>query len=271
MQHFRQLTQLIDKGSFDDALVRRLAYAMAFMAGAINAGGFLAVHRYTSHVTGAVSSLADHLALGEMRLAASMLTMVLAFIAGAANATFWLHWSRRRRLRAAWGAPIAGEALLLLLFGLMGAHLARHPGFLTPPTVLLLCFIMGMHNTLVTKLSAGLLRSTHMTGIATDIGIELAKLCYVNRRQHHRIQPVRANRQKLAVYLLILALFFAGGVAGALGFGYAGYGFTVPLALLLLSLGLRPMWYDLRLRHRMLRRQGPGRARKSREKPGDSL
>ena len=53
---------------------------------------------------------------------------------------------------------------------------------------MLLCFIMGMHNTIVTKLSGGLLRSTHMTGIATDIGIELAKLSYYGRESMPKVR-----------------------------------------------------------------------------------
>lgn len=45
---------------------RELGFVLAFVAGAINAGGFLAVKQYTSHVTGMVSSLADNLALGQL-------------------------------------------------------------------------------------------------------------------------------------------------------------------------------------------------------------
>ena len=45
---------------------RRLGLLLAFNAGAINAGGFLAVSQYTSHMTGLVSEMADHLALLNM-------------------------------------------------------------------------------------------------------------------------------------------------------------------------------------------------------------
>ena len=46
-----------------DARFRRLGYIMALLAGAINAGGFFAFARYTSHVTGSMSLLADVLYL----------------------------------------------------------------------------------------------------------------------------------------------------------------------------------------------------------------
>jgi len=42
---------------------QQLARYLTFVAGAINAGGFLAVRQYSSHVTGIVSAMADNLAL----------------------------------------------------------------------------------------------------------------------------------------------------------------------------------------------------------------
>ena len=48
---------------------RQLGLILAFTAGAINAGGFLAVQQYTSHMTGIVSAMADHVALGAYDLA----------------------------------------------------------------------------------------------------------------------------------------------------------------------------------------------------------
>lgn len=250
------ITRLLDRGTFNDRVIHQLGWSMAFSAGALNAGGFLAVHRYTSHVSGVVSSMADHFALGELRLALSALLMLLSFVAGAMHSTWLIIWARRQRLRGGYGVSIMEEAFLLLLFGLLGAGLSLHKGLFTPPTVLLLCFIMGMHNTIVTKLSRGLLRTTHMTGIATDIGIELSKLLYLDRAGPGRGQRVQANHAKLKLYLLILVAFFAGGVVGALGFKHLGYGFSLPLASGLFLLGLRPVWYDVRLRLRLWQQQG---------------
>ncbi|KMN82525.1 membrane protein [Chromobacterium sp. LK11] len=249
------ITRLLDRGRFNDRTLRHLGWSMAFIAGALNAGGFLAVHRYTSHMSGIVSGMADEFALGEVTLGLSLLVMLLCFIAGAMHSSWLILWARRQRLRGGYGVSMMEEAGLLLLFGLLGAALSLHKGFFTPLTVMLLCFIMGMHNTIVTKLSGGLLRSTHMTGIATDIGIELAKLSYYGRESMPKVKDVRANRVKLRTYLLILLSFFGGGVVGALGFKHMGYSFTLPLALLLFLLGLRPVWYDVRLRFRLWRIQ----------------
>ena len=60
--------------------------------------------------------------------------------------------------------------------------------------------------------------------------------------------PVRANRQRLRVHLVLVLGFFLGGLMGALGFKYWGYITTVPLAALLWVLCLRPLLDDLRWR-----------------------
>lgn len=259
-QHFTRLLdqRVLTRSLYREPLTWLLGGAMAFIAGALNAGGFLAVQRYTSHVSGVVSSMADNLVLGDVGATLAALASLLSFIAGAAHAAWLINWARRQRLRSGYGVSLIEESLLLLLFGVAGAALAIAPEFFAPPIVLLLCFIMGMHNTIITKLSGGLLRSTHMTGIATDIGIELAKASYINRDTGNKVPEVRANRERLQIYLWILGSFFVGGVVGALGFKHLGYSFSVPLALFLLLLGVRPLWYDLKLRWRWWRQQQSG-------------
>ena len=223
---------------------RQLGWVLAFVAGAINAGGFLAVRQYTSHVTGMVSALADNLALGQLGLVVDGVVAVLSFLSGAVCCAVLVNLARRRRMASEYALPLLLEAALILCFGLMGARLAQMEGLLIPFTVVLLCFIMGLQNAIVTKLSSAVIRTTHMTGIVTDLGIELGKLIYWNRNPEHPLK-VRANRQRMAVLAGLLAAFTIGGIAGAYGFKQVGYGFTVPLALLLAVLALVPTVDDL--------------------------
>ena len=228
---------------------RELGFVLAFVAGAINAGGFLAVKQYTSHVTGMVSSLADNLALGQLGLVVDAGVGVLSFLLGAMCCAIMVNFARRRELSSEYALPLLLEAVLILCFGLLGAQLSTFEGLLVPFTVVLLCFIMGLQNAIATKLSSAVIRTTHMTGIVTDLGIELGKLIYWNRSRH--VEPalhVRADRERMAVLAGLLACFLAGGVSGAFGFKQLGYGFTVPLALLLALLAVVPAWDDLRAR-----------------------
>jgi uncharacterized membrane protein YoaK (UPF0700 family) len=223
---------------------RHIGVALAFVAGAINAGGFLAVHQYTSHLTGAISSAADNLALGAWDLALDGLGAVLSFLLGAACTALAVNYGRRRGLASEYALPLLLEAILLLAFGVLGGRLAAVDALFVPATVMLLCFMMGLQNALITKLSQAEIRTTHMTGIVTDIGIELGRMAYWNRDP---AQPkVAANRARLRLLVSLLLGFFAGAVIGALGFQHLGYLATLPLAGLLCALAIVPAVDDLR-------------------------
>jgi len=228
---------------------RRLARYLAFVAGAANAGGFLAVQQYTSHMSGIVSAMADNLALGQLGLMGAGLGALLSFLAGAACSAVLVNWGRRRRHHSEYALPLMLEAALLIVFGLLGSHLVRHQWLFVPATVMLLCFIMGLQNAIMTKLSRAEIRTTHVTGLVTDIGIELGKMMYWNAAPDGAGAPVvRADRDKLALLSSLVALFFLGGVVGALGFQHAGYISTLPLAAILVTLSAVPVIDDIRAR-----------------------
>ena len=109
--------------------------------------------------------------------------------------------------------------------------------------------MMGLQNAVITKISHAEIRTTHITGLVTDLGIELGKLLYVNRsKTTTQGQPnVRANRQRLRLQALLITCFFCGGLVGALGFKGWGYITTLPLALLLWTLALRPIIDDVKV------------------------
>ncbi|AJY31656.1 hypothetical protein BTM_5638 [Burkholderia thailandensis 34] len=226
---------------------RHLGFSLAFVAGAANAGGFLAVRQYTSHMSGIVSAIADQAALGDIALVFAGIASLTSFLLGAATSAVLVNWGRRKGLHSRYAFPLLLEAFLLLCFGLLGSHLALWRAFFVPVTVVLLCFIMGLQNAIITKLSNAEIRTTHMTGIVTDLGIELGKLFYWNSTHTGPGEPdVYANRRKLRVLGTMLAMFFAGGLAGALGFKHVGYSATIPLAGLLVVLAGVPMLDDLR-------------------------
>jgi uncharacterized membrane protein YoaK (UPF0700 family) len=229
-----------------DATNRRLGRSLAFVAGAANAGGFLAVGQYTSHMSGIVSSLADNAVLGEAGLFVSGLGSLLSFVIGAAVSAILINWGRRRRLRSIYATPLAIEAVLLLCFGLLGANLEHHRMLFLHVTVSMLCFVMGLQNAMITKISRAEIRTTHVTGLVTDVGIELGKMFYWNARPVAGECAVQADRQKLVLLGSLLLSFIAGGLAGALGFKHLGFISTVPLAVVLITLAAVPLVDDMR-------------------------
>ena len=249
MRHLRPFHHLT--GQHRTAATNRLLGGLlAFNAGAINAGGFLLVSMYTSHMTGFASMLADNLILGNMKLVLGALGALLAFTAGAALTAMLVNWSRHNWSRSEVALPLLVEALLLLIFGLMGATLSRQTPFAVPLTLLVLAFTMGLQNALVSKISASQIRTTHMTGVITDLGIELGKLFYWNRTGRPLESRVRANHIKLRLYATLLGMFISGGLVGALGFKYVGFIWVVPLALGLLAISLPPLYADWRRQQR---------------------
>ena len=231
---------------------RQFGGILAFVAGAINAGGFLAVQRYTSHMTGIVSAIADDLIVGSVALALAGLVSLSAFIAGAITTTLLISWARRQGLRSKYALALMLEAALLLVFGLVGANLKSFASLLVPTAVLLLCFIMGLQNALVTKISNAEVRTTHMTGVVTDLGIELGRLIYWNQsKKGNDIQFVAANTDKLFILATLLGLFFSGGIVGAIAFKAMGFSATLPIACVLIAMALPAILLDLRAAARL--------------------
>jgi len=231
----------------------QLGCVLALVAGAVNAGGFLAIGGYTSHMTGIVSGMADDLALGNVTVALAAFGAWLAFVSGAAVTAIMVNWGRRRQLHSQFALSLLLEALLLLVFGLTGNYLAAMPNVLGPVTILLLCFVMGLQNAIITKISGAAIRTTHVTGLSTDIGIEMGKMLYYNRRQLPG-DMVRVNRAKLITHGALIACFFGGGVSGALAFKHIGFpAATIILAGVLATLAGMPVWHDLRILWRQYR------------------
>jgi len=223
---------------------RHLGVALAFVAGAANAGGFLAVKQYTSHMTGILSSAADSLALGAIDTAVDCAGALLAFLAGAASCAVMVNFARRRQLHSEYALPLLVEAVLLLAFGVMGTRLQAIDVIVLPATVMLLCFMMGLQNAVITKLSNAEIRTTHMTGIVTDLGIEAGKALYWNRDEQ-AVPRVAADWKRVRILASLVLSFFIGAVAGAFGFKAVGFGAVLPLACVLLAMAAVPIYDDL--------------------------
>jgi uncharacterized membrane protein YoaK (UPF0700 family) len=224
---------------------RQLGGILAFVAGAVNAGGFLAIGRYTSHLTGVLSAIADDLVLGQAMLVIGGFAMLGSFLLGAMTTAVLANFARRHELHGEYALPLTLEAGLLLVFGFMGADPGSRQEMSVTAAVLLLCFVMGLQNAVITKVSKAEIRTTHMTGIVTDLGIELGRLVYPNLDAHRNTRHfVQADRDKLGIHAAVLGLFVAGGIAGALAFRHLGFVATVPVAALLMLMAAPPLLRD---------------------------
>jgi uncharacterized membrane protein YoaK (UPF0700 family) len=219
-----------------------LANLLALHAGVLNSVGFVATSTYTSHMTGLTAAVADHLVRGDVRLVGLGLLAIATFVAGAATCALVFNWNRRRGLRSKYAGVLVLECTMVLLFGMLADRVTwEHRIWLFIPV---LCFTMGLQNAVVTKASDAQIRTTHVTGMVTDIGIEVGKLMFRSRRAD--LSPVVANTTRLRHHLAIVGLFFAGGVLGAFGYLTIGFYALIPAAIWLLVLALPPLIADLR-------------------------
>lgn len=214
---------------------------LTFVAGALNAGGFVAIGQYTSHITGIVSAFANQLVMHHFVLAGIAAVSWIAFVSGATCTALMVNYLRRRRgVHNVYAIPLLVEAMLVLLFGTFGGALKHHELADVSLAVITLCFTMGLQNALITKISRAEVRTTHLTGLTTDMGIEIGKMLYWNRYQPEEEGPVRADLQKLRIHAILIGSFLMGGIAGALCFNSAGFIFTVPLACALATIAIAP-------------------------------
>lgn len=215
-----------------------LATVLAGIAGAANAGGFFALGQYTSHMTGYLSQLADNIVILDVWIVAISVMALSAFIAGAGFSTILINWAREHESTAQYAWPLAIQGTFLLCFSFGGIFTSELGRLFS---LACLCFIMGMQNATITKISSARIRTTHATGMITDIGIEFGRAIYSALRPR---SGVHVDRQKLRILLQLVLAFLIGGIIGAIGYGQMNFFFSLPLAVILLALGLPSILRD---------------------------
>ena len=91
---------------------RALALILAGIAGAANAGGFILLGSYTSHMTGYLSALADNLVLHNLAFVVQSLFAISLFICGAATSAIVINWGRAHKPTRQYSLPIGLQGAL---------------------------------------------------------------------------------------------------------------------------------------------------------------
>jgi uncharacterized membrane protein YoaK (UPF0700 family) len=199
-------------------------------------------------MSGIISGIGDDFALSNIYAVLGGTFLLCSFIIGSATTAIIVNWGQRKHIHSQFALPLLVEAFLLLCFGILGASLNSYIPLTVPAIALMLCFVMGLQNAIITKVSRAEIRTTHMTGVVTDMGIELGKLFYWNKSEKaNKTGHVRANIEKLKAHALILTMFLVGGIVGALSFKRVGYGSVIPLSLVLVTIAGLQIYRDIRV------------------------
>jgi uncharacterized membrane protein YoaK (UPF0700 family) len=199
----------------------------------VNVASVIAFFAFASNVTGHVAVLAEELVKGHGHQLGAVAAWLLAFLGGAFVATLAALPSRRRHSTPGRTLAVVLEILLLAFVAFYGAHFYAETLVETEILVGVLLFAMGLQNGFVATISEGVVKTTHLTGLLTDLGIELSLAARGWLATDARLAF------KLRLHLLIFGAYVTGGVLG--GALYIAVSFRVfyVCALLLAGIYLR--------------------------------
>jgi uncharacterized membrane protein YoaK (UPF0700 family) len=176
------------------------------MAGGINAVGFLGMHHQAiSHMSGTVTVLSNELATGRFSLAGYAVAVLLSFFFGSVLSGTIIRDSALK-LGRRYGVVLAIESALLFAASqmLMTGNYAGD---------CLAAMACGLQNAMATHYSGAVIRTTHMTGVITDVGIAIGL----------KLRGVEIDVRRIRLLLVLLAGFFTGGVLGSLSYTHIGF------------------------------------------------
>jgi uncharacterized membrane protein YoaK (UPF0700 family) len=205
------------------------AGSLAFVAGIVNVVGYLGFeHQAITHLTGTTSLLGAALVQGDLRAIGNLLGVILAFVAGAMASGLIIQDSTLQ-LGRRYGVVLSIEALLLIL----AVPLFEHRMI---AGALLAAAACGLQNAMASTYSGSLIRTSHVTGLFTDIGIAVG----------HAMRGMPVARRRLALCSLVICGFLTGGIAGAWLYSFFGYRTLYFPAALTGSVGLAYALYRQR-------------------------
>ena len=190
----------------------RLATLLSFVAGIVNVTGVLSVQTLTTNVTGHFAYFAEEIMKRDYAAAITFFVFTIFFLFGAFTSNFSAELISRKHPNLSHVIPISLEMIILISVGIFGAQSALS-SIEGKWIAFAMLFAMGIQNSLVTKISQSTVRTTHLTGLFTDLGIELSQLFFYKK-------PEENKKLKTSIYLRlsIIIFFFLGCILG--GFLY---------------------------------------------------
>ena len=210
-------------------------FLLAFLGGNINAGGFLAAGRFVSHVTGFATLTGVSFEKGNFLEAVGLMSIPGYFLAGVMVSGYCTEKRRAVDIHGQKYAPVMWVVAILLALVTVGGAANFFGGFgvaanLGPDYFLLalLCWACGLQNAAITSASGSTVRTTHLTGLTTDLGLGI-----IRAEVHYASQEGRAaDRKANLLRISTIISFFLGSLLGAFSYTRFHYlGFLLPMNL----------------------------------------
>jgi uncharacterized membrane protein YoaK (UPF0700 family) len=224
----------------------RLATLLSFVAGVVNITGVLSVKTLTTNITGHFAYFAEEIMRKDFAAAITFFVFTLIFLLGAFTSNFISEYVAKSNSNFSHIIPIALEILILAIVASFESPM-NLDNFEGKNLASAMLFAMGIQNSLVTKISQSTVRTTHLTGLFTDLGIELSQLFFYKK-------PEETKKLKTNIYLRIsiISFFFIGCVLG--GFIYSFFNIkTLFVACFFLLIAL--LYDSIRLQYHLFKRR----------------
>ena len=222
----------------------QIASLLSFVAGVVNVTGFLAIQRLTTNVTGHFAFFIDDIANFQFWRGTIYLLYIISFLAGSFASGLLIELVAKTKKLNIFVLPTLLEAVVLIT-----VVIVSHFSLVNSIDIIacLLLFAMGVQNSFVTNISNAVVRTTHLTGLFTDLGIELSQLFFPNK---YAFRKKILSTIKLRLY--IISFFFMGGLIG--GYIYSKIAiYTLIFAVLILFSGL--IYDNLKFKMLLMRRK----------------
>lgn len=198
-----------------------LAVLFAFAAGIINVFGFVSFGIFTTNITGHVGEFALWFELSKWTAVQKITLWIAAFGMGSFTSSLIIGYFEKRKPKLSYSLPVVIEIGMLLWCYLI------HNGNVQSQQVLVLLYAMGLQNGIVSVVSGKVVRTTHLTGLVTDIGISLGKVVL---KKGNKIFVWRSLLLNLSI---ITSFMFGAMLSAAVTIDYHEQVLLIPVFLLL--------------------------------------
>lgn len=196
------------------------AFLLALLAGIVNAIGLLGFqHQAVSHISGTVTLLGTSIEAFDQQTG-HLLLILLSFLIGAVLSGIFIE-STALKLGRRYGVALCFESLLLF-----GAYILLQENITAGQY--LASAACGLQNAMITTFSGAVVRTTHMTGIITDLGIMIGA----------KLRGESFDYRKAKLFMFIFCGFLSGGIIGAKLFAYYAIGALAAPIILALCLAI---------------------------------
>jgi len=220
----------------------RIAIILSFVAGIVNVSGFLAFKQLTTNVTGHFALFIDDVANFEFWKGTIYFLYIFSFLFGSFSSSFLIEKYRKNKRLNVFALPTLIECLILITIGIVSNFVEmQYPNLI----ICTLLFAMGLQNSFVTKISNAVVRTTHLTGLFTDLGIDISQLFFT--KYNAQKEKLKSNI-KLRIYIILF--FFAGGLVG--GFFYSKVNLKLNTLIIGAIILLVSLFYD-DLRYKLIK------------------